>query len=233
MGGQIGNYFSSGLGKVVGFIPNLISAVVILALGYLVSRLVASVARRLLARVGFDRFAASHLRFWSTDSKRSASGAVGSAVFWLGILVTLSLAANSLDLHTLSAGLNRILGFIPRVLIACVIIAVALAVSRMVAGLVGGAGRGALARGAEVAVMVLAVFMALDELGVSKTIVTTTFTALLGAAAVAAAIAFGVGNIGLAREYTQRWTLRARAEAPRAEEAVPPAPGETPGPTHH
>jgi hypothetical protein len=60
-----------------------------------------------------------------------------------------------------------------------------------------------------VAIATLAVFMALDELGVAQRIVMTTFSLLVGAAAVAAAIAFGIGNIGLAGELGRRWARRA------------------------
>jgi hypothetical protein len=234
MGAQISSHFSSAVGRLAGFIPNLLSAIVILAVGILLSRLVGALARKLLARVGFDGFADRHLRLRAAAPRRSASALVGSAVFWLGTLLTVSMAANSLNLRTLSAGINGILAFIPRVVVACVIVGVAIAAARVLARFIGDVAGGTLAKGAQGAVIVLAVFMALDELGVSKTIVTTTFTAILGAAAVAAAIAFGVGNIGLARDYTHRLTSRRleRPPAPRREE-IPASAVEPLEPTKH
>lgn len=213
---QARDYFASGLGRIVGFLPSLVSAIVIVAVGYLLSRLADGLVRRLLARAGFDRFAARH---FPATGRRTASSIAGSTVFWLGILITASMAANSLGLGTLSAGINKVLGFIPNVLVAAVIIGIAIPIGRLLAGLVGGVTNRSLARAVQAAVLVFAVFMALDQLGVSRTIVTTTFTALLGAVAVAAAIAFGVGNIGMAREMTGRWVRRSEA---RRQAAVAP-----------
>jgi hypothetical protein len=56
--------------------------------------------------------------------------------------------------------------------------------------------------------MVVAGFMALLQLGVATAIVTTAFTLLLGAMAVAAAVAFGLGNRELAGRVTEDWYER-------------------------
>lgn len=204
MGEQIRNFFASGIGQVVAFLPNLLSAAIILAVGYLLSRLVGNLTYRLLGRAGFDSFVARRLHPRASAPGRSASRTVGSAVFWLGMLVTLSLTTRSLQLASLSAGLDNILGYVPRVIIAAIIVGVAIAVANVLADLIGDVTSSWVARGARVAVIALSVFMALDQLGIARNIVMTTFSAVVGAAAVAAAIAFGVGNIGFARDYTRR-----------------------------
>jgi hypothetical protein len=61
-------------------------------------------------------------------------------------------------------------------------------------------------------VIVLAVFMALQELGVASEIVTTAFALLFGAIALALALSFGLGNRELAAEVTREWYNRYRAE---------------------
>ena len=218
MGERIRDYFAGGVGRIAGFLPNLISAAVILAVGYVVSRLAGSLLRRLLARTRFDGFAARHFR--RTDSRRPASAIAGAAVFWLGMLITVSMASNSLGLYALSAGLNQILGFIPNVLVAAIIVGVAIPVSRVLASMISRGTGATVARAAQVAVIAFACFMALDQLGVSTTIVTTTFVALLGAVAVAAAIAFGIGSIPTARHFTERLVRRSesRVEAEAQEE---------------
>jgi small-conductance mechanosensitive channel len=231
MGEQIGSYFSSGVGRITAFLPNLLSAIVIFAVGYLISRLLGSGVRKVLARTRFDAFAARHFR--GGTAHRTASSLAGSTVFWLGLLVTLSMAANSLGLGTLSAGINRILEFIPRVLVAGVIIGVAIPVARLLGNLVQGVTSSLVGRAAQIAVLVLAGFMAFDELGISNRIVVTTFTAVLGAAAVAIAIAFGVGGIPAARELVNRGVRRAQEARVAAAEHEPTA-EEIPGePTRH
>jgi hypothetical protein len=61
-------------------------------------------------------------------------------------------------------------------------------------------------------VIMLAIFMALQELGVASEIVTTAFAILFGAVALALALAFGLGNRDLAGEVTREWYARYRAE---------------------
>ena len=69
-----------------------------------------------------------------------------------------------------------------------------------------------LARVGKGGVIVLAVFMALQELGVASEIVTTAFALLFGAISLALALAFGLGNRDLAGEITREWWNRYRAE---------------------
>ena len=229
---QVQSSFEASINRFGSYLPNLIGGIVVLVLGYLISRLVGSACSRLLARAGFDRTVSRHLRAGAT-SGRSPSATAGSAVFWLGMLVTLSLTAESLRLPMLAAGLNGILGFVPRVVVAAIIVGAAIAVGNVLADLVRGMGNIWLAKAVRISVIALAAFMALDQLGIARTVVATTFTALLGALAVAVAIAFGVGNIDLAREYTRQWASpRSERGRPSERRFVPPsAPEEQPGAT--
>ena len=96
----------------------------------------------------------------------------------------------------------------PRLLVALVIVAAAVAVSRLISGFV----RGTLSKAARGGIIALSIFMALDQIGIARGIVLSMFTIVLGAAAIAAAIAFGIGNIGVAGEYGRRWARRGEAE---------------------
>ena len=69
-------------------------------------------------------------------------------------------------------------------------------------------------------VIVLAVFMALQELGIATDIVTTAFAILFGAVALALALSFGLGNRELAGEVTREWYKRYRAERDASERLV-------------
>lgn len=240
MGQQIVSYFSEGIGRVLGFLPNLLSAIVILIVGYALSRVLGSLVRRLLMRAHFDNTVSRRVHARATE-KRSPSATLGATVFWLGMLVTLSLASRSLGLLALAGGINSILAFVPNVIVAAIILGVAVAVGNVLAGLVGDYAQGWLGKAVKVAIIALAAFMALDQLGIASTVVATTFTALLGAAAVAFAIAFGVGNIQLARDFSARLARRGRerereeARPMRQEEHVISSPydREPPGPSTH
>jgi hypothetical protein len=65
-------------------------------------------------------------------------------------------------------------------------------------------------------VIVLAIFMALQQLGIATDIVTTAFAILFGAIAFALALAFGLGNRDLAAEITREWYDRYRRERAEA-----------------
>jgi hypothetical protein len=83
-----------------------------------------------------------------------------------------------------------------------------------------------LAKIAKSAVLMIAVFMALQQLGVAEEIVTSAFTLILGAIALAVGLAFGLGNRQLAGEITRRWYEQGqRRDRRRADKtpATPPA----------
>jgi hypothetical protein len=61
-------------------------------------------------------------------------------------------------------------------------------------------------------VIILAIFMALQELGIATEIVTTAFAIIFGALALALALSFGLGNQKRAGEITREWYERLRAE---------------------
>jgi hypothetical protein len=69
-----------------------------------------------------------------------------------------------------------------------------------------------LARVGRIGIIVIAVFMALQELGIATDIVTTAFAILFGAVALALALSFGLGNRDLAGEITRAWYARYQAE---------------------
>ena len=103
------------------------------------------------------------------------------------------------------------------VIAAIVIILIGIVLGGFVGGLIAASagavhGGRALARIGRGGVLVLAVFMALQELGIATDIVTTAFAILFGAIALALALSFGLGNRELAGEVTREWYDRYRAE---------------------
>jgi hypothetical protein len=107
--------------------------------------------------------------------------------------------------------------YVPSVIAAIVIVVVGIVLGDFVDGLIrasAGALHGGptLARVGRAGVVLLAVFMALQTLGVAPDIVTTAFAILFGAIALAIALAFGLGNRDLAGEVTREWYERIKAE---------------------
>jgi hypothetical protein len=142
---------------------------------------------------------------------------VASLVFWLVMFAVLLVAANALGLESLAGVFSELLSYIPSVIAAIVIIILGIVLGGFVGGLIQASAGGlhggpTLARVGRGGVVVLAVFMALQELGIATDLVTTAFAILFGAVALAMALAFGLGNRDLAGEVTRAWYKRVRAE---------------------
>ncbi|HEX9484687.1 MAG TPA: hypothetical protein VF929_08895, partial [Gemmatimonadaceae bacterium] len=110
-----------------------------------------------------------------------------------------------------------LVSYIPSVIAAIVIILVGIVLGGFVGGLIAASagalhGGRALARVGRGGVILLAIFMALQELGIATDIVTTAFAILFGAIALAMALSFGLGNRDLAGEITREWYDQYRRE---------------------
>ena len=129
----------------------------------------------------------------------------------------LLVAANAIGLESLANVFSELVSYIPSVIAAIVIIILGIVLGGFVGGLImasaGGLHGGPwLARTGRAGVIVLAVFMALQELGIATDIVTTAFAILFGAVALALSLSFGLGNRELAGEVTREWYQRYQAE---------------------
>ena len=202
------------------YVPALFGAMVILFAGYLLARLFEKGAEKVLRKIRFNQLlerggvmdaverAGSHL-----NPTRIAS----SIIFWFVMFTVMLVAANALGLQSLANVFSELVSYIPSVIAAIVIIIVGIVLGGFVGGLImasaGGLHGGpTLSRVGKGGVIVLAVFMALQELGVANEIVTTAFAILFGAVALALALAFGLGNRDLAAQVTREWYERYRAE---------------------
>ena len=224
----------NGLTQIGRLLPGLVLAGVILGAGFFVARLVERVVDGFLVRVQFDRSAAR----WGvteaverTGTRLDPARAVGKVLFWVVMLVVILLAALALGVQNISDIFGNLVGYIPSVFAAIIVIVLGLVLGEFVralilasAGAVGGVPT--LAMVAKGMVIVVSVFMALQQIGVAPDIVTTAFTLILGAVALAVALAFGLGNTGLAGEVTRRWYEAGRARASRAASARAEAAGE-------
>lgn len=211
--------FSDMLRRIVEFLPQLIGALVILLIGYFIAKGVASVVRRALQRVRFDRAihntAAGNVVARIVDSP---SRFVGKVVYWLLFLLAISLAVSALNLPILNQILNSIYAYVPNVVAAVIIFLVASAISAGTAKFVQRVmGRTPTAKLIATVVptitMSLAIFMILNQLGIAKDIVNILFTAIVGAAALGFALAFGLGGRDTARQLLEQAVDAARTNS--------------------
>ena len=199
---DVGTSLQRGLDNLIGFLPNLIGFLIILAIGYIIARVVKGVVTGLLEKIGADR--AMHTGSTGEYVNRVAPGfkpssAVGTIAFWFLFLGALAIAVSQLGIAALNNFVVAIGAYLPNVLAAVLIFVVAVAVSGAVGGFVartmGDTPTGKVV-GSVVPVLIMAIgtFMVLDQLKIAPQIVTITYAALLGGIFLAMALAFGLGG---------------------------------------
>ncbi len=202
------------------FVPALFGAMVILFAGYLVAKVIEKGTQRLLRRMRFNQLLERGGVMQAVErsgSHLNPAKVIANLLFWFVMFAVLLVAANAIGLESLANVFSELVSYIPSVIAAIVIIILGIVLGGFVGGLImasAGALHGGpwLARTGRVGVIVLAVFMALQELGIATDIVTTAFAILFGAVALALALSFGLGNRDLAAEVTREWYQRYRAE---------------------
>jgi Conserved TM helix len=189
-----------GLNELVAFVPELIGAIVVLALGYIVAKVIGKAVWRGTHHAGLDRtlhggYGGSFIR----KITASPSRLIGRIAFWAVFLGAVALAVSVLGIDALSDFVAAIFSYLPNVLAALLIFLVAGAVAAGVAALarrmLGDTALGKVVGTAvPVVVMAIAGFMILEQLEIAPEIVRITYAALMGAVALGFALAFGLGG---------------------------------------
>jgi hypothetical protein len=199
---NVGDALQRGLDNLIGFLPKLIGFLIILAIGYIIARIVKGIVTKLLESIGTDK--AIHTGSTGEYVNRVAAGfkpssVVGAIAFWFIFLGALAVAVSQLGISALDNFVAAIAGYLPNVLAAVLIFVVAVALSGAVGTFIsrsmGDTPTGKVL-GAVVPVLIMAIgtFMVLDQLEIAPVIVTITYAALLGGIFLAMALAFGLGG---------------------------------------
>jgi hypothetical protein len=205
---------TNALNLLLEFIPKLVGFLVILLVGWIVATLVSKGVTYLLRKVGFDRLGQriGLQRFeQNMGVHMDAAGILGAIVYWFLFLIFLIPAADALGIPTVSAILNQLVAYIPNVFVAILVLFLGALAATVVADLVRGATASArmgnpnlYATIARVAIIGFAVIVALEQLKIAPDIMNILFTAVVGAAALAFGLAFGLGGRDTARRLLER-----------------------------
>lgn len=206
-----------GADQVTSLVPALIAAGLILLTGYFLARQVEKWTYHIGAKLNLNQVAEGGLAE-AVDRmgvRLDPVHAMGKLLFWLVMLVVILLSSMALGLESINQMFGAMLSYIPTLVAAIIIVILGMIVGEFVRALVlasagGVEGVPTLAKLAKTAVVMIAVFMALQQIGVAEEIVTATFILVLGALALAVGLAFGLGNRDLAGEITRRWYERGR-----------------------
>ncbi|MCW2922500.1 MAG: CmpX protein [Thermoleophilia bacterium] len=197
---DIKNSAERGFDQFFAWLPNLVGALVILLVGYVVAKIVGALVRKGLKAVHLDRqLMKGSVGTFVGRVMSSPTKTLGKVAFWLVFLGAISLSVTALGIDALTAFVASLYDYLPHVIAAAIIFLVAAALSGAVAGFVakvmGDTPTGkVVATAAPILIMTIASFMILTELMIAEEIVLITYAALMGAIALGSALAFGLGG---------------------------------------
>jgi hypothetical protein len=197
------------LASVLEAIPVLFAAGLLLLVAYFVARLVAELVSNLLRGAGFDNVLA-HIGFTGTPEvgNSTPSGVVGTVIVVTVMLFASIEAASLMGFETLAELLSGFTMFAADVILGLILFGIGLWLARLVSETVAASGArqaNVQAVAARVSITILAGAMALRQMGLAEDIVNMAFGLVLGAVALAAAVAFGLGARDVAGRQVEQW----------------------------
>jgi len=190
--------------QLVNFVPKLLAVLVILFFGWLIAMLVRSAVKRILDLTHFDQFAQkSGLEAFmnSGNVRLTLSGIISQVIYWLVIILFVITGANTLELSAVANLLQQLAGYLPHIIVAILVVVFGTLLARFVNRLVFAWLHGikfehalAVSTSAEYGIQLLAVFVALEQLGIGMQLIYSLFVIVFGAVFLALAIAFGLGG---------------------------------------
>ena len=206
------------LGNVLAFLPQVAVAIVVVIAGWLLAKaarfalvkaLRAINFNVLTERAGLDGFLRQGgIRADTTD-------VFGVLVYWLVVLAALVIAFNTLGMPYITDLLRQVVFFVPRLMVALVILAFGAYFARFVGGAVMAYCRNVglqdgdiLGRVAQYAILAFVLLLALEQMQIGGDIIRHSFLIVLAGIVLAPALAFGIGGQGWAADLLDRWWPR-------------------------
>lgn len=227
----MGDSLRNALDTVVAFLPRLLLFLIILVIGYFIAKALEKLLDKILEKVGFDRAVErGGIKKALENSSFDASSILAKIVFYAVMLFVLSTAFGVFGDNPISDYLAAIIGYLPKVFVAILILVIAAAIAAGVKTLIqsalGGLAYGrVLANVASVLILALGVVAALDQLEIAQNVVNAVLYATLAAVVGVVVVAVGGGGIAPMRQRWERALSTVEAEAPNvAREARNTAP---------
>lgn len=208
--------FESLWSKILGFIPDLLGALIVLIVGLLVASLLAKLTKKAIEVTRVDRATeqiglkeeARNLGF-----NLNIATLLGEIVKWFFVIITIIAVLDILHITQLSLFLEKLVLYIPQVIVAVIILMAGLIIGRFASN----AAKAALSKAsgtqnlanflgalAKWSIYIFAIMSALVQLGISTSLIQILFTGLIFMLAIAGGLAFGLGGTEHARKILDR-----------------------------
>ena len=190
--------------KVAVFIPNLIVAMVLVLLGFVLAKLLDTLLSKVLAKIGLDRLMAGTgltKLLARVGIHVPVSTLIGKIIYWFVLLVFLVSAVDQLGLERVSATLDVLALYVPKVFGAALILLAGVLAAQLLSGLVRGAAEGVgleyangLGRIAQWLIIVISLSVAIGQLEVKTELLNNVIAIVLISVGAAVALALGLGS---------------------------------------
>lgn len=200
--------------KMVAFFLNLALVFGIIILGWIIAVIVGRIVHQILKAINIDSLlVASGLKekFEKSGIKMSLVRIGEDAAKWIIVLLTVTIATESVGLGQVSSFLNNILNYIPNIIIAVIILGIGILIAEFSYRIVSGSFKTAafgspkiFGEMAKWAIISFALLIALDQLGLQLEFVKILFTGMVAMIAIAGGVAFGLGGRDMAKGILEK-----------------------------
>jgi hypothetical protein len=221
--------FRDAFSMILGAIPRILGFIVVVAIGWFVSTILARAVTGLLRAIRFDELArksglADFLTKMGTGT--DSAGVVAGLVKWLVRIVVLLVAFDVLGLPAVSDVMRQLLLWLPNLVVAIFVLFIGGIAARALGNIVRGATAESgfsnpetLANVVRTTVWAFAIVVAINQLGIATNLINTLFTGFVGALAIAMGLAFGLGGRDLASRTLENWYDQAQEAKPSRRKA--------------
>ena len=186
------------LGTILNYIPNILAALIIIMVGYVLAKFIGNIVTRLIAASGLDAKVAALMD--NKNPKYTLSEVVGKILEVVLVVFFVVESFSALRLGVLTRIGVAVIAYLPEVLVACLILLACIFVAAVAGKALEKDGKKGMAVIAKTLIYVVGGFMILNELGIARTLVDSTYMFIIAAIAVAFAISFGIGGRDFARK---------------------------------
>lgn len=198
--------------KIFSAVPNIIGAVIVLVIFYFLGRLLARWITKFLTSIRFNEVPVKlGLAKQPIEGQWSPASIVGYIGLALIMLFAVIMAADLLEFTIVSELVSQLTEFLGLVILAVIILGIGIFLANLAANMLRPRSQ-TLASAAKIFIMVLVIAMALRTMGFANEIIILGFSLMLGAIALAVAIAFGLGGREPARDLLSRWTKSLKSD---------------------
>ncbi len=195
------------------YIPNIIIALIIFIIGWLISVGIGKLVTEILKRVKFNKLFEKGV--WKealekAEFKVDAAAFIGAVCKWILAIVALLIAVEILGLNQFANLLTKVLGYLPNVVVAALIFVVAVIISDIAEKVIRAAVGGVKASYANLAggivkwsIWIFTIFAVLIQLKVAEGVLMTLYTGIIALIVIAGGIAFGLGGKDVAADMLE------------------------------